>query len=181
MSYYGPFLNSLIILNASPAGISATLLQQLSDISYNIIAYSRRTVTPTEQNYSQLEQEWLTIVHVCQKLKVYILGGDFEIITDHKALVHLFNNAQSRIPLRIERRSLQEFDFTISHIKGTVNPADFLSPHPFDIKTKTDNITEEYVNFVQNHVCREAISWQEIRDKAKTDTTLQKNYLKNAK
>ena len=57
MSYYGPFLNSLIILDASPAGISATLLQQLSDISYNIIAYSRRTVTPTEQNYSQLEQE----------------------------------------------------------------------------------------------------------------------------
>ena len=40
-------------------------------------------------------------------------------------------------PLRIERWSLrlQEFDFTISHIKGTVNPADFLSRHPFDIKT----------------------------------------------
>ena len=34
---------------------------------------------------------------------------------------------------------LQQFDFTISHIKGTVNPADFLSHHPFDIKTKTDN------------------------------------------
>ena len=45
------------------------------------------------------------------------------------------------MPLRIERWSLrlQEFDFTISHIKGTVNPADFLSRHPFDIKTKIDN------------------------------------------
>ena len=95
---------------------------------------------------------------LCQKLKVDILGGDFKIITDHKALVHLFNNAQSRIPLRIERCSLHEFDFTISHIKGTVNPPDFLSPHLFDIKTKTDHITEEYVNFVQNHVCPEAIS-----------------------
>ena len=63
MSYYGSFLNSLIIIDASPAGISVTLLQQSSDISYSIIAYSSRTVTPTEQNYSQLEQEWLTIVH----------------------------------------------------------------------------------------------------------------------
>ena len=84
----------------------------------------------------------------------------FEIITDHKPLVHSFNNAQSRMPLRIERWSLrlQEFNFTISHIKGTVNPADFLSRHSFDIKTKTDNITEQYVNFVQNHACPETIS-----------------------
>ena len=99
-------------------------------------------------------------MHACEKFKVYILLGHFEIITDRKPLVHLFNNAQSRMPLRIERWSLrlQEFDFTISHIKGTVNPADFLSRHPFDIKTKTENITEEYVNFVENHVCPEGIS-----------------------
>ena len=71
------------------------------------------------------------------------------------------------MPLQIERWSLrlQEFDFTISHIKGTVNPADFLSRHPFDIKMKSGNITEEYMNFAQNHVCPEAISLQEIRDK----------------
>ena len=99
-------------------------------------------------------------MQACEKFKVYILLGHFEIITDRKPLVHLFNNAQSRMPLPIERWSLrlQEFDFTISHIKGTVNPADFLSRHPFDIKTKTENITEEYVNFVENHVCPEAIS-----------------------
>ena len=69
------------------------------------------------------------------------------------------------MPLRIKRWSLglQEFDFTISHVKGTVNPADFLSRHLLDIKTKTDNITEQYVNFVQNNVCLGAILLQEIR------------------
>ena len=79
------------------------------------------------------------------------------------------------MPLRIERWGLrlQELDFTISHIKGTVNPADFLSRHPFDIKMKIDNIKEQYVNFVQNNVCPEVISLQEIRDKPKNDIILQ--------
>ena len=77
------------------------------------------------------------------------------------------------MPLRIERLRLQELDFTISHIKGTVNPADFLSRHPFDIKMKIDNIKEQYVNFVQNNVCPEVISLQEIRDKPENDIILQ--------
>ena len=79
------------------------------------------------------------------------------------------------MPLRIERWGLrlQELDFTISHIKGTVNPADFLSRYPFDIKMKIDNIKEQYVNFVQNNVCPEVISLQEIRDKPKNDIILQ--------
>ena len=50
----------------------------------------------------------------CEKFRVYILGGLFEIITDHKQLVHLFNSAQLQMPLRTERWNLrlQEFDFT---------------------------------------------------------------------
>ena len=159
ISYYDSSFNSLIITHACPVGISAILLQQSSDSIYCIIAYSSRTLTPTEQNYSQLERECLAIVHPCEKFRVYVLGGHFEIITGHKPLVHLFTNAQSRMPLLIARWSLrlQEFDFTISHIKGTVNPADFLLKHPFEIKTKTEHITEQYVNFVQRHVCPEAI------------------------
>ena len=50
MSYYDPSLNYLIITDASPVGVSAILLQQLSDSSYRIIAYSSRALTPAEQN-----------------------------------------------------------------------------------------------------------------------------------
>ena len=63
VSYDGPSLNSLIITDASPVGISAIVLQQLYsftfDSSYCIIAYSSCTLTPTEQNYRQLERECL--------------------------------------------------------------------------------------------------------------------------
>ena len=129
MFYYDPSLYSLIITDVSPVGITAILLQQSSDSSYRILAYWSHTLTPTEQNYSQLERECLAIVHACENFRVYILGGYFKIMTDHKPLVHLFTNAQSRMPLRIERWSLrlQEFEFTISHIKGTVYPTNFLS------------------------------------------------------
>ena len=88
-------------------------------------------LTPAEQNYSQLEPECLAIVHECEKFRVYILGAHFEIITDHKPFVNLFDNAQSRMPLRIERWSLRlkEFDFTIIQFKGVANPANLLSRH----------------------------------------------------
>ena len=55
MSYYDPYLNSLINTDDSPAGIRAMPLQQSSNSNYRIIAYSSRTLTPTEQNHSQLE------------------------------------------------------------------------------------------------------------------------------
>ena len=74
--------------DASPVDISATLLQQSSDSGYRIVAYSSRTLSPTEQNYSQLKWECLTNVHACEKFRVYILGGHFEIIIDHKPFVH---------------------------------------------------------------------------------------------
>ena len=121
MSCYDSSLNSLIITDASPIGISATLLQQSSNSSYRIAAYSSRTLTSAEQNCNQLERECLAIVYACEKFRVYILGEHFEIMTNYnKPLVHLFSNAQSRILLRIERWNLglQEFDFTISPIKG---------------------------------------------------------------
>ena len=70
MSYYDPSLNALTVTGASPVGISATLLQQPSDSSYRIFAYSSRTLTPTEQNYSQLERKFLAIVHACEKFRV---------------------------------------------------------------------------------------------------------------
>ena len=74
------------------------------------------------------------------------------------------------MPLRIERWSLrlQEFDFTISHIKGAVNPADFLSRHPFDIKTKTDNITEEYVNLFKIMSVQKPFHYRRSEIKQKT-------------
>ena len=87
----------MVITDASPVGISVILLQQSSDSSYRIIAYSSRTLTPKEQNCSQLERECLAIVHGCENFRVYILGGHFEIMTDHTTLVHLFTNAQCSI------------------------------------------------------------------------------------
>ena len=46
---------------------------------------------------------------------------------------------------------------------------------------KTEHIAEQYVNLVQYHICPEAISLEEIRDKTKKRYYFTKSYLKNAK
>ena len=69
---------------------------------------------------------------------------------------------------------LKEFDFTISHIKGTVNLADFLSQHPFDITTETVNIIEEYVNVFQNKVFRKRFHYKRFQIKQKMVVFLKK-------
>ena len=102
MSYYDPSLNYLIITDASPVGVSAMLLQQLSDSSYRIIAYSSRALTPAEQNYSQLERECLAIVHAFKKSREYILGGHFKITTDHQPLIYLFNKFNHECPCKLK-------------------------------------------------------------------------------
>ena len=61
-----------------------------------------------------------------------IIGAPkFEIITDCKPLVHLFNNPTSRAPLRIERHilAIQGLDYVVKYQKGAENIDDYGSRH----------------------------------------------------
>jgi hypothetical protein len=52
---------------------------------------------------------------------MYLLGGKhFQLATDHKPLLPLFNNPQAKLPPRIERliMKMQNLDFTMIHIPG---------------------------------------------------------------
>ena len=47
--------------------------------------------TVTEKKYSQLEKEALAIVLGVRKYHQYFYGRNFELLTDHKPLMYIFN------------------------------------------------------------------------------------------
>ena len=77
--------------------------------------------------------EALAIKWVCSDAFYQFLVGasKFEILTDCKPLVHLFNNPKSRAPIRIERQilAIQGLEYTVLYNKGKDNIADYGSRH----------------------------------------------------
>ena len=96
------------------------------------------------------------------------------MFNDHKALIQLFENPKSKIPLRIERMTLrlQAYDFDLKFTKGELNISDYTSRHPVD-KIAQKNNCEEYLNFVVTHATPKAISIEEINQETKSDRFMQ--------
>lgn len=92
------------------------------------VAYASRTLNPAEQNYSVIERELLSIVNFTKYFRPYLFGRKFNIVTDHKPLVWLFNMKDPNSRLVRWRLKLEEFDYKIIHKKGKENTnADCLS------------------------------------------------------
>ena len=62
LAYYDVSKPVVIQCDAFQTGLGAALLQEGCPV-----AYSSRVMTPTEQNYAQIEKELLAIVFACEK------------------------------------------------------------------------------------------------------------------
>ena len=143
-----------------------------------VVVYSSCALSETEQRYSQIERECLSIMYACERNGLYLLGRIFIIYNDHKALVHLLNNPNATIPLRIERMVLrmQGYNFQLKHVKTDENISDYMSRHPFD-KAKIIDINETYINWITKLAVLYAIKLTDIENETAADTTLK--HLKN--
>ena len=100
------------------------------------------------------------------------------IYTDHKPLVSLYGNPNSKPPARIERWSLrlQPYDALFIYRTGSYNPADYMSRHPvIQIKSSSgeEKIAEEYINYLTNVLVPKAMTLEEVRLATQHDATLQ--------
>ena len=84
--------------------------------------------------YSQTDIEGLSLFWGIEHFRLLLLGTEFGVYTDHKALEAIFNNPKSKPPARIERWMLR---LQVIYKKGTFNEADYLSRHPVANQPKT--------------------------------------------
>ena len=178
-AYFDPARDTEISVDARPVGLAAILSQtdQATGINH-IITYASRSLTETEQRYSQTERKALAIVWACEHLHLYIYGKPATVYTDHKPLESIFGNPSSKPPPRIERWALrlQPYQLTVHYRKGEGNPADYLSRHPsqrITAASREEKIAEEYVNYIALASTPKAMTVQEIEEATKADVTLQ--------
>ena len=166
-------------MDAGPAALAATLVQTKDNIR-RVISYASRSLTPVETRYSQTEKEALSCIYGCEHFSRYLLGCEFDLITDHQPLQTIFGNPRAKLPARIERWGLRfmAFKHRVVHIQGNQNPSDYLSRHTAPTSSAMGNLstklTERYINFVVDSATPKAINIDAIKQATETDTTLQR-------
>ena len=185
LNYYDPNLKTEIVCDGSPVGISAMLVQYNSTTQKpQVITYNSRSLTDVERRYGQIERESLAIQYGCLRNEIYLLGRDFDVVTDHKPLVSLYNNPRRPGPFRVERMrlKLQGFSFKVIYRPGKFNPADYTSRHPLPLarcpkeELQTSAELEAHVNWVVTTDVPPSLELQEIQSALCHDPVLHDLY-----
>lgn len=103
--------------DASSYGIGAVLSQEFED-GERVICYLSRSLTVQEQKYSTTERECLAVIWGVEKLRHYLEGVPFVVITDHHSLLWLHNLKDPQGRLARWALRLQPYNFQIIHRKG---------------------------------------------------------------
>lgn len=110
--------------DASNVGIGEVLTQNYGD-SETVICYLSSSLARQERNFATTDckvplcaKELLAILWAVGKLRPYLEGTHFSVITDHYSLLWLHNleNLSGRLARWVIR--LQPYDFTVIHRKG---------------------------------------------------------------
>ena len=115
--------------DASTKGIGAVLLQEYNGTLLPC-HYASRRLLEREEHYAVCELECLALVYALHTFSKYLLMKPFYIQIDHAGLSFLKQNKSKNARLTRWALSIQQYTFTVQHIKGTANVvADFLSRH----------------------------------------------------
>lgn len=116
--------------DASGVGLGAVLLQGEGDQQLPV-AYISRKLFPRETRYSAVELECLAVKWALDSFRYYLLGRQFVLETDHRALKWLGQMKDTNTRITRWFLALQPYSFEVRYRAGTQNAvADYLSRHP---------------------------------------------------
>ena len=168
LAYFNPALKTGVAADASPVGLGAVLLKEHDKV------YANKTLSSVERRYSQTEKEALALVWSVERFHVYLLGREFELVTDHKPLKIIYL-PKSKPTACIERWVLwlQLYHFHVIYKPGKENITDTLSRLPHTDEGKNFDDTENYVNFITMKTVPKAMSAKEIEEVALNDKEME--------
>jgi hypothetical protein len=107
--------------DASEAAIAGVLSQ-----NGRPVMFISRMLTAAEKNYSNVEREGLAVVWSVLRLRQFLLGRHFTLVTDHQPLQTIYGG--SSLPKVASARlarwaiTLQSFDYTVQYRPGSALP-----------------------------------------------------------
>ena len=116
--------------------------------------------------------------------KMYTLGTQVEVVTDHKPLLKPYNTPGKPKQLRIDRHrtKLLPYNFSLVYEPGKLSPCDYGSRHPSTKSVFSEEEIDEwnietggdvYVNRVIEEIVPKALTTTKIREETKKDNKLQ--------
>ena len=156
--------------DASLIAVGAVLKQEIDGEELPVNFYSQ-ALSSSQRNYSTYERELFAVVKACEAFRVFLLGREFTLRTDHRALCGLFSSSlqtSNRVVKWVMR--LQPFKFTIQILKGKDNVvADALSRIPWVVQTPDSNSN------LEKSEDSEDISWNLMLMTDSEDQTVEPN------
>lgn len=106
--------------DASERGVGAVLLQGPPEDRHPV-AFISRKLFPRESRYSTIEKEGLAVKWALDSFRYYLLGCEFILETDHKALEWMQRMKDTNSRVTCWYLEMQPYRFTIHHVPGKAN------------------------------------------------------------
>ena len=120
------------------------ILTQDTPVGEKVICYVSNQLTSSRLRYPVIEKECFAIIYCLTKLRLYLLGADVTVYTDHKPLKSLFTAEMKNTRVQRWAILLDEYQVKIKYRQGIHNGrADMLSrirvePTQHEIKESND-------------------------------------------
>ena len=176
LGFFTKDAKTTVVADASPVGLRAVLIREKEEGVPGVSRYASKALSDVEKRYSQTEKEALALVWACEKFQIYLLGMEFDLITDHKPLEVIFG-PRSKPSERIERFVLRmpPFHYQVIYKPGKSNIADPLSRllNVSKADTPAADDTEEVIYKLVVETIPVAMTLQEVKIQSEKDEELQ--------